>query len=80
MRREFEDHPHSGTLGINTIIIAMLPVSKLCFGTMTIGVQNSYEEACSLLNLAIDSRINFFDVAEMYPVPQQAKTQGISEV
>ncbi|CAM6106705.1 unnamed protein product [Calypogeia fissa] len=80
MRREFKDHPRSGTLGINTIIMAILPVSNLCFGTMTFGEQNSYDEACSLLNLAVDSGINFFDAAEMYPVPQQAKTQGLSEV
>jgi aryl-alcohol dehydrogenase-like predicted oxidoreductase len=60
--------------------MAALPVSKLCFGTMTFGEQNSYEEACTLLNLATDSGINFFDVAEMYPVPQQMKTHGRSEV
>ncbi|CAM6110692.1 unnamed protein product [Calypogeia fissa] len=47
---------------------------------MTFGEQSSYEEACSLLNLAVDLGINFFDVAEMYPMPQQAKTRGLSEV
>jgi aryl-alcohol dehydrogenase-like predicted oxidoreductase len=32
---------------------------------MTFGEQNSYEEASALLNVAVDSGINFFDVAEM---------------
>ncbi|KAJ7523312.1 hypothetical protein O6H91_18G046400 [Diphasiastrum complanatum] len=46
---------------------------------MTFGEQNSYEEACRLLNMARDAGINFFDSAEMYPVPQRADTQGLSE-
>ncbi|KAD3336635.1 hypothetical protein E3N88_32154 [Mikania micrantha] len=56
-----------------------LRVSKLCLGTMTFGEQNSLSESFNLLDKAFDSGINFFDSAEMYPVPQREETQGRSE-
>ncbi|KAL2900498.1 Protein tas, partial [Bienertia sinuspersici] len=56
-----------------------LTISKLCFGTMTFGEQNSLQESFRLLDKAFDSGINFFDSAEMYPVPQCEETQGRSE-
>ncbi|XP_058200257.1 uncharacterized protein LOC131315168 isoform X3 [Rhododendron vialii] len=56
-----------------------LIVSRLCLGTMTFGEQNSLPESFLLLDKAFDSGINFFDSAEMYPVPQRAETQGRSE-
>ncbi|XP_024542944.1 uncharacterized protein LOC9635254 isoform X2 [Selaginella moellendorffii] len=57
-----------------------LSVSKLCLGTMTFGEQNSYSESAKLLSIATQAGINFFDTAEMYPVPQRAQTHGKSEV
>ncbi|KAK9678048.1 hypothetical protein RND81_11G184600 [Saponaria officinalis] len=56
-----------------------LSVSRLCFGTMTFGEQNSLIQSFQLLDHAFYSGINFFDSAEMYPVPQRADTQGRSE-
>ncbi|KZV54337.1 aldo-keto reductase-like [Dorcoceras hygrometricum] len=56
-----------------------LTVSRLCLGTMTFGEQNSLPQSFQLLDKAFDSGINFFDSAEMYPVPQRAETQGRSE-
>ncbi|XP_048138958.1 protein tas-like isoform X7 [Rhodamnia argentea] len=56
-----------------------LSVSRLCLGTMTFGEQNSMSESFRLLDHAFDAGINFFDSAEMYPVPQRADTQGRSE-
>lgn len=56
-----------------------LTVSRLCLGTMTFGEQNSLPESFLLLDKAFNSGINFFDSAEMYPVPQCAETQGRSE-
>ncbi|XP_019076694.1 uncharacterized protein LOC100244190 isoform X4 [Vitis vinifera] len=51
-----------------------------CFsGTMTFGEQNSLSQSFGLLSLAFHSGINFFDSAEIYPVPQRAETQGKSE-
>ncbi|EOX94903.1 NAD(P)-linked oxidoreductase superfamily protein isoform 4 [Theobroma cacao] len=56
-----------------------LKVSRLCLGTMTFGQQNSLPQSFRLLDQAFDAGINFFDSAEMYPVPQCAETQGKSE-
>lgn len=56
-----------------------LEVSKICLGTMTFGEQNNEQEAHSQLDLAIERGINFIDTAEMYPVPPNAKSQGLTE-
>ena len=45
-------------------------VSAVCLGTMTFGVQNTEEEAHSMLDYYVEQRGgNFLDVAEMYPAP-----------
>ncbi|GIM12126.1 hypothetical protein Vretimale_15505, partial [Volvox reticuliferus] len=54
-------------------------VPLLCFGCMLFGESTSYSEAERLLGLCMDAGVNFFDTAEMYPVPQRAETQGASE-
>ena len=56
-----------------------IKVSKICLGTMTIGNQNTEAEGFDQMDLALDSGINFFDTAELYPVPAEAKTQGETE-
>ncbi|MCO5603717.1 hypothetical protein L7F22_057868 [Adiantum nelumboides] len=56
-----------------------MDVSRLCLGTMTFGEQLNFEEASRQLNMAIENGINFIDSAEMYPVPQNARSQGKSE-
>ena len=56
-----------------------IKVSQICLGTMTWGEQNTEEEAHQQLNYAIESGINFFDVAEMYPVPPREETYGLTE-
>ncbi|XP_062144556.1 uncharacterized protein LOC133851941 [Alnus glutinosa] len=56
-----------------------LAVSRLCLGTMTFGEQNTLPESFRLLDEAFRAGVNFFDAAEMYPVPQRAETQGRSE-
>lgn len=55
-------------------------VSKICLGTMTWGEQNSVDDAFAQMDYAVDCGINFFDTAEMYPVPPVAKTQGRTEI
>jgi aryl-alcohol dehydrogenase-like predicted oxidoreductase len=57
-----------------------LHVSSLCFGTMLFGESTDEQTAYSLLNTAAEAGINFFDSAEMYPVPQSADTHGRSEI
>ena len=56
-----------------------LKVSALCLDSMTFGEQNSAADAHAQLDLATASGVNFFDTAEMYPVPPKAETQGLTE-
>ena len=56
-----------------------IKVSKICLGTMTWGNQNTQEEGFAQMDLALDKGVNFFDAAELYPVPAEAKTYGETE-
>ena len=46
-----------------------IKVSKICLGTMTFGNQNSEHESYEQMDYALDKGVNFFDTAELYPVP-----------
>lgn len=48
-------------------------------GTMTFGLQADERESFSMMNRALEAGIDFFDTAEMYPVPPAADTFGITE-
>ena len=63
-----------GTLGESGI-----RVSRICLGTMTWGEQNTEAEGHAQMDRAVDAGVNFFDAAEMYPVPNSAKTCGRTE-
>ena len=52
---------------------------EICLGTMTFGEQNTQAEAFLQLDYALDRGINFWDTAEMYPVPPKLETQGATE-
>ncbi len=54
-------------------------VSRICLGTMTFGEQNSEAEAHAQMDLAFERGVNFFDTAEMYPIPPRAESQGRTE-
>ena len=56
-----------------------IEVSRICLGPMTWGAQNTEKEAHEQLDYAIESGINFIDVAEMYPVPPREETYGLTE-
>ncbi len=56
-----------------------IDVSLICLGSMTWGEQNTQAEGFAQMDMALDSGINFFDVAEMYPVPPRPETQGSTE-
>jgi aryl-alcohol dehydrogenase-like predicted oxidoreductase len=56
-----------------------LQVSLAGLGTMTWGEQNTEQDAHAQLDYALAQGINFIDVAEMYPVPPKAQTQGRTE-
>lgn len=49
-----------------------LNVSKACLGTMTFGGQTGEEEACRIVDFALEQGVNFFDTAGTY-------TGGLSE-
>ena len=46
-----------------------IEVSKICLGTMTWGNQNTEAEGHEQMDYAVDQGINFFDTAELYPIP-----------
>lgn len=56
-----------------------IEVSVLGLGTMTFGEQNTQIEAHAQLDRALAAGINLIDMAEIYPVPPRAKTQGRTE-
>lgn len=56
-----------------------IKVSKICLGTMTFGEQNTEQEAHQQLDYSVERGINFIDTAELYPVPANEKTQGLTE-
>ena len=56
-----------------------LPVSKVCLGSMTWGLQNNQQDANQQIDYAISQGINFIDTAEMYAVPPSADTYGKTE-
>ena len=56
-----------------------IKISKICLGTMTYGNQNTEKEGHEQMDYAFENGINFFDTAELYPVPASAKTQGETE-
>lgn len=56
-----------------------IKVSKICLGTMTWGNQNTQEEGFAQMDLALDQGVNFFDCAELYPVPATAETYAETE-
>lgn len=56
-----------------------IDISVIGLGTMTWGEQNSEAEAFEQMDMALAQGINFFDAAEMYPIPPKAETQGKTE-
>ena len=61
-------------LGTSAIV-----VSDICMGTMTFGSQADEAEAFRILDECFDAGINFYDTAEGYPVPPDAKWVGRTE-
>ena len=56
-----------------------IKVSLIGLGTMTWGQQNDKHEAFEQMSYALSRGVNFFDAAEMYPVPPMNETQGDTE-
>ena len=56
-----------------------LRVSPICMGTMSFGTWSSKQESFAIMDTAFDRGINFFDTAEVYPVPPTAELVGLTE-
>lgn len=56
-----------------------IKVSKICLGTMTWGNQNTQDEGFAQMDMALDKGVNFFDTAELYPVPATAERYADTE-
>ncbi|MDB9741663.1 aldo/keto reductase [Akkermansiaceae bacterium] len=55
-------------------------VSEIGLGTMTFGTQcPDKAEAFKIMDMALEAGINFFDIAEIYPVPCRKELAGITE-
>ena len=56
-----------------------ITVSDICMGTMTFGSQCDERTSHAICDAAIDAGIDFFDAAEIYPVPPAAESVGLTE-
>ena len=56
-----------------------LRVSPICLGTMTFGTQCDKKEAFRIMDKAYEKGVNFFDTAEVYPVPPTGELGGLTE-
>ena len=56
-----------------------LRVSSVCLGTMGFGSWSDEKESFKIMDKSIDRGINFFDTAELYPVPPNSKDAGLTE-
>lgn len=56
-----------------------LDVSLIGLGTMTFGQQNTEAEGHAQMDYALGEGINFFDTAELYPIPPRRETAGATE-
>lgn len=54
-------------------------VSDICMGTMTFGAQADEKTAFRIMDMAFDAGVDFYDTAEVYPVPPDEKTVGDTE-
>ncbi|GAB2196757.1 aldo/keto reductase [Sessilibacter sp. MAH4] len=56
-----------------------LVVPDICMGTMTFGSQADEAMSMRIMDASLEAGINFFDTAEMYPVPPDIKWVGKTE-
>src|SRR5882757_9907505 len=54
-------------------------VTDICMGTMTFGLQADEKTSFAIMDRAMDAGVDFFDTAEVYPVPPSAEKCGVTE-
>jgi aryl-alcohol dehydrogenase-like predicted oxidoreductase len=69
----------SSSMPLRKLGTSSIDVSLICLGTMNWGEQNSEAEAFAQMDAALEMDINFFDTAEIYPVPLTASTVHLTE-
>jgi 1-deoxyxylulose-5-phosphate synthase len=65
------DHTRLGRTG--------LPVSRLCLGTMTFGLQCDEPTSVAILDRAAEGGIDFLDSSDAYPLGGDLSTRGVTE-
>lgn len=56
-----------------------LRVTPICLGTMSFGSWSDEKESFKIMDKSVDFGINFFDTAELYPVPPKVEYSGETE-
>ncbi|MBD3841362.1 MAG: aldo/keto reductase [Campylobacterales bacterium] len=56
-----------------------LRVTPICLGTMSFGSWSDEKESFKIMDKSVDHGINFFDTAELYPVPPRSDYAGLTE-
>lgn len=56
-----------------------LRVTPVCMGTMSFGSWSDKKESFKILDTAYERGINFYDTAELYPVPPRNDYAGVTE-
>jgi len=56
-----------------------LVVTDLCMGTMTFGLACDEPTSFAIMDRAYDAGIDFYDTAEVYPVPPNKDLIGVTE-
>jgi aryl-alcohol dehydrogenase-like predicted oxidoreductase len=54
-------------------------VTDICLGTMTFGEQADEAASFAIMDRAYEAGVNFFDIAEIYPVPPSTEKFGLTE-
>lgn len=63
----------------STLGSSAVPVSRICLGSMTWGLQNNQTDANQQIEYALEQGVNFIDTAEMYAIPPSPETYGKTE-
>ena len=71
IRENYMEYRYIGNSGLR--------VSPICMGTMGFGTWSDKSEAFRILDASYERGINFFDTAEVYPVPPTAELAGLTE-
>lgn len=54
-------------------------VSEICMGTMTFGTQADRDTSFRIMDHALEQGVDFYDCAELYPVPPSPELVGLTE-